>query len=223
MINVFIVDDHTLMREGLKQILADEPNLQVCGEASTGQEALDRIRSGRCDVVVLDLSLPDCSGIEVLQDIRRLPTPPPVLVLTMHDKRQYGPRLLHMGAAAFLTKKAAPQALVTAIRRIAQGSRYITPKLAELLLDRHEAPANRPRHESLSDREFEVLCLIASGHTVAEIAATLSITPQTVSTHRAHILDKMGMRSTADLIQYAIWHRLVPWSPDAARLQRPAC
>jgi two-component system invasion response regulator UvrY len=223
MIDIFIVDDHILMREGLKQILEDESDLRVCGEVGTGREALDHIPTVKCDVVVLDLSLPDCSGIEVLQSIRHLPTPPPVLILTMHDKRQYGPRLLRMGAAAFLTKKTAAQKLVTAIRRIAQGGRYITPKLAELFMEQRDVSAARPRHEILSGREFEVLCLIASGHTAAEIAATLSITSQTVSTHRAHILAKMGMRSTADLVQYAIWHRLVPWSPEATLLQCPAC
>lgn len=221
MTDVLLVDDHTLMREGLKQILADEPDMRICGEASTGQQALDHIRSDACDVVVLDLSLPDQSGIEVLQRIKRLPAPPPVLILTMHDKRQYAPRLLRMGAAGFLTKKAAPQTMITAIRQVAQGGRYVSLKLAEQFIAQLETPADRPRHESLSDREFQVLCLTASGFTVAEIATALSVTSQTISTHRAHILAKMGMRSTADLVQYAVWHRLIPWSPEASMPQRP--
>ena len=220
MIRVLIVDDHTLMREGLKQILADEPDLEICGEASTGQDALDYVKTRRCDVVVLDLSLPDQSVIEVLQHIRGLPVPPPVLILTMHDKRQYGPRLLRMGAAGFLTKRSGGQQMVTAIRRVAQGGHYISPKLAEYVVAQHALPINRAQHETLSDREFEVMCMIALGHTVAEIATALSVTPQTISTHRAHILSKMCMRSTADLVQYAIWHRLIPWSPEATTMYR---
>ena len=221
MINILIVDDHTLMRQGLKQIFADEPDLRVGGEASSGQEALDLLQSGAWDVIVLDLSLPDQNGIEVLQHIRRLPAPPPVLVLTMHDERQFGPRLLRLGAAGFLTKEVAGQELVSAIRQVVRGHRYISPTLAEQLIAQPVAVADRPRHESLSDREFEVLCLIASGHPVAEIATALGVTSPTISTHRMHILTKMGMQSTADLIQYAIWHRLVPWSPEATALERP--
>lgn len=220
MIDVLLVDDHTLMREGLKQILMDEPDLGICGEASTGQEALDHVQTGKWDVVLLDLSLPDQSGIEVLQRIRCLPDPPPVLILTMHDEKQYGPRLLRLGAAGFLTKKSAVQEMITAIRQVAQGGLYISPKLAESVMAQQGLPVSRPPHESLSDREFQVMCMIALGHTVAEIAAALSVTSQTISTHRAHILSKMHMQSTADLVQYAVWHRLVPWSPEAMPTHR---
>ncbi len=216
MTTILLVDDHTLVREGFKQILADEPDLHVGGEASTGHEALDLIRTAAWDVVVLDLSLPDRSGIEVLQTIQDLPIAPPVLILTMHDQEQYGPRLLRMGAAGFLTKRAAAQELITAIRRVAQGRRYLDSVLAEHLITQAATTADRPPHAVLSDREFQVLCLLASGHTNAEIAKAFSVTSQTISMHRTHILHKMRLRNTADLIQYAIWHRLVPWSPEAS-------
>ncbi len=215
MITILIVDDHAIVRQGLKQILADTSDMSVGGEASTAQAALDAIQSATWDVIVLDLSLPDRSGIEVLQHIRHLPDRPPVLVLTMHTEEQYGTRLLHMGADGYLTKQAAPQELVTAIRQLAQGHKYVSPTLSEYLVAMQMPDAARPRHTVLSDREFQVLCLLAAGKTITKVAAELSIGITTVSTHRANILRKMHMRSVADLIQYAIWHRLVPWCPEA--------
>jgi two-component system invasion response regulator UvrY len=137
-----------------------------------------------------------------------------VLILSTHDEEQYGTRLLRMGAAGYLTKKGAPQELVTALRRIVQGRRYISPTLAESLVMDTESAASTPRHTTLSDREFQVLCLLAAGKATTEIAKELSVSSTTVSTHRARILEKMRLKSTAELVQYAIWHRLVPWSPE---------
>ena len=217
MITILIVDDHAIIREGLKQIVASTADMTVGGEASSGEEALTLLPTQRWDIVVLDLSLKDRDGIELLRHITALPTAPPVLVLTMHDERQYGPRLLRMGAAGYLMKDAIPQEFVVALRRIAQGRKYVSPALAEYLVEDTAPSADQPRHTLLSDREFQIMCLLASGVTISDIAARLSISAPTVSTHRARILEKMGMTHNADLVQYAIWHHLVPWAPDATR------
>ena len=217
MITILIVDDHAIIREGLKQIVASTADMTVGGEASCGEEALTLLQTQRWDVVVLDLSLQDRDGIDILRHITTLPTAPPVLVLTMHDERQYGPRLLRMGAAGYLMKDAIPQEFVAALRRIAQGRKYVSPSLAEYLVEDTVTPADQPRHTLLSDREFQIMCLLASGVAISEIATRLSISAPTVSTHRARILDKMGMKNNADLVQYAIWHHLIPWAPDATR------
>ncbi len=209
MLHVLIVDDHAIVRAGLKGVLADVPDMTVSGEAGGAQEALDKVRDGRWDVIVLDLSLPGRSGIEVLQILRSQPMSPPVLMLSVHDEEQYAPRLLRLGAAGYLNKRSAPQELVTAIRRVAQGGKYISPALAEYLAFGAGPESAQPRHAVLSPREFQVLCLIAAGKTTSEMAADLSISGTTVSTHRAHILEKMGLKSTADVVQYALAHRLV--------------
>ncbi len=217
MITILIVDDHAIIREGLKQILTSTPDMTVGGEASCGEEALKLLERQRWDVVVLDLSLNDRDGIDILRHITAFPKSPPVLVLTMHDERQYGPRLLRMGAAGYLMKDAIPQEFVAALRRIAQGRKYVSPSLAEYLVEDMAAPADQPRHTLLSDREFQIMCLLASGVAISDIASRLSISAPTVSTHRARVLEKMGMKNNADLVQYAIWHHLIPWDPDATR------
>jgi two-component system invasion response regulator UvrY len=214
MLNILVVDDHAIVRQGLRQILADTSDMVVGDEASSGLEALAKIQTGTWDVVVLDLSLPDRSGIEILQAIRSQPAAPPVLVLTVHAEEQYAPRLLRMGASGYVTKKSAPQELVTALRWAAQGKKYISPSLAAHLAAEIGTTAAQPRHATLSDREFQVLCLLASGKAIAEIAQELCVSSTTVSTHRARILEKMRLKSTAELIQYAIWHQLVPWNPE---------
>jgi DNA-binding NarL/FixJ family response regulator len=217
MITILIVDDHAIVREGLQRIVADTADMTVGGEASSGAEALAILQTSRWDVVVLDLSLPDRDGLTLLQHIIALPHAPPVLVLTIHDERHYGPRLLRMGAAGYIMKDASPHELVTALRRIAHGRKYVSPTLAEYLVDETATPADQPRHTLLSEREFQILCLLASGLPISAIADRLVISAPTVSTHRARILAKMGLRTNADLIQYAIWHHLVPWTPDAIR------
>lgn len=214
MIDVLIVDDHAIVREGLKHILAGVPDMVVAGEANSGQEAIDKIRTEKWDVVVLDLCLPDRSGIEVLRSIKDELSCPPVLILTIQAEELYAPRLLQMGASGYLNKESAPAELVTALRRVAQGGKYIGLSLAERLVFEGQSPPDRPRHENLSGREFQVLSLLVLGKTVTEIAAELSISVKTVSTHRVRVLEKMRLKNNAQLIQYAIWHRLLPWSPE---------
>lgn len=215
MITILIVDDHPIVREGFKQMLANERDMVVGGEASSVQEAMAQLQAQPWDLVVLELALSDQSGLELLSYITHLPAAPPVLVLTVYAEAQYALRLLQMGATGYLTKRTGAQELITALRRVANRQRYISPTLTELLTaaaDRHPAQS---RHATLSNREFQVLCLIASGQIVSEIATALSVSIATVSTHRRRILEKMRLRSNTDLIQYALWHRLVPWRPEA--------
>jgi DNA-binding NarL/FixJ family response regulator len=214
MIDVLIVDDHAIVREGLKQILADTPDMVVAGEAGTGREALAMVPSRQWDVVVLDISLPDRSGLDVLKQIISQSDGPPVLVLTMHAEGPYAVRILRMGAAGYLNKESAPEQLVAAIRKVAQGGRYVSPSLAEQLAFEVSAP-QRPPHETLSDREFEVLCMLVSGKTITTIAAELFVSVKTISTHRARILGKMRLKSNMELARYAIQHRLIASIPDA--------
>lgn len=209
MIKVLIVDDHAIVREGLKQILADAPDLEVTGEASSGGEALERVRAGHWDVVVLDISLPGINGLVVLQQIKRQYPELPVLVLSMYGEEQYAVRTLKAGAAGYLTKEAAPQELVTAIRKVGNGGKYMSPSLMEKMVSELATDLGKPKHETLSDREFQVLCMIADGKTLTGIGEDLGLSVKTVSTHRARMLKKMRLKSNAELIHYAIRFGLV--------------
>lgn len=209
MIKILVVDDHSIVREGLKQILAENPNMSVSGEASTGQEALQKVRSSDCNMVVMDISLPDRNGLELLEQIKDINPRLPVLVLSMHAEEQYATRALRAGASGYLTKESASEQLIAAIEKVAQGGKYVTPSLAEKLVFELAGDSQKPLHENLSDRELQVLCLIASGKTLTEVSQTLCLSVKTVSTHRARILEKMGMRNNAELIRYAIQNRLV--------------
>ena len=209
MIKILIIDDHAIVRQGLKQILAETPDLVVTGEASNGVEALQKIRTGQWDVVVLDISLPDPSGLIVLQQIKSEYPELPVLVLTMHAEDQYAVRVLKAGAAGFLTKESAPDQLVSAINRVASGGRYVSPSLAEKLVSDLGSDLRKPRHEVLSDREFQVLCMIAAGKTLTKIAEELGVSVKTVSTHRTRLLKKMRLKNNAELVHYAIRNGLV--------------
>lgn len=208
-IRILVADDHAVVREGLKQILSDTPNLVVAGEAGTGQEVLSKLRSGQWDVVVLDISLPDRSGLDVLKQIKSYYPKLPVLVLTMHAEEQYAVRVLRAGASGYLTKESAPEQMAAAVEKVARGGRYVSPSLAEKLAFELPGAGERPLHETLSDREFEVLCMIAAGRRVKEIAEKLCLSVKTVSSHRARILAKMRMKSNAELIQYALRNDLV--------------
>ncbi|MGH7382551.1 MAG: response regulator [Candidatus Methylomirabilales bacterium] len=209
MIKILVIDDHAIVRQGLKQILAETPDLVVTGEASSGVEALQKIRTGQWDVVVLDISLPDPSGLIVLQQIKNEYPELPVLVLTMHAEDQYAVRVLKAGAAGFLTKESAPDQLVSAIKRVASGGRYISPTLAEKLVSDLGSDIRKPRHEVLSDREFQVLCMIAAGKTLTKIAEELGVSVKTVSTHRTRLLKKMRLKNNAEIVHYAIRNGLV--------------
>lgn len=209
MINILIADDHTIVREGLKQILAETADIAVEGEASSGQEALNKVRTGNFSLVLLDISLPGMSGLDVLKQIKCLKPDLPVLILSMYPEEQYAIRTLRAGASGYLTKESAPNELLEAIRKVAQGRKYITTTLAERIAVDWETESDKPRHEILSDREYQVLCLIASGRTVGEIAEELSLSVKTVSTHRSRVLKKMGLENNAQLTHYAIKHNLV--------------
>jgi DNA-binding NarL/FixJ family response regulator len=209
MIRVIIADDHTIVREGLKQIMNDTGDMAVTAEASTGQEALDMLLREDCDVAVLDIAMPGKNGLEVLKEIRHQKPKLPVLILSMYPEDQYAVRVLKAGADGYLTKESAPQDLISAVRRLYAGKKYISPMLAERLALTLESDSTRPPHEILSDREYQVLCRIASGKTVKEIADELALSVKTISTYRSRILEKMSMKNNAELTYYAIHNSLV--------------
>ncbi len=209
MIRVLIADDHAVVRQGLKQILGETPDMTVVGEATTGLEALEKARAVAWDVMVLDISMPGRSGLDLLKDLRAEKSDRPVLILSMHAEDQFAVRLLKAGAAGYLTKESVPEELIKAIRKVVSGGRYVSPALAEKLAFEIDAAAGRPSHEALSDREFQVLRMIAAGRSVKEIADELALSVKTVSTYRARILEKMNLKTNADLIHYAIQNRLL--------------
>jgi DNA-binding NarL/FixJ family response regulator len=209
MIRLLIADDHTIVREGLKQILADTRDIAVIGEANSGQEVIKKVGAGDYDLVLLDISLPGMSGLDVLKQIRLLKPSLPVLILSMYPEEQYAIRSLRAGASGYLTKESAPEELISAIHKVASGRKYITESLAERIAIDWDKEKLKPLHEMLSDREYQVFCMIASGKTVKEISKLLSLSIKTVSTHRARILKKMQMKNSAQLTHYAIKHNLV--------------
>jgi DNA-binding NarL/FixJ family response regulator len=209
MTRILVADDHPVVRKGLKQILTEAPDMEVGGEASTGQEALDKVRAEGWDVVILDISMPGKSGLEVLKQLKRERPGLPVLVLSMHPEDQYAVRALRAGASGYMTKDSAPDELVRGVRKIVQGGKYVSPQLAEkLALDLGTGSQQAP-HETLSDREFQVMRLIAAGKTVTEIGEELALSTKTISTYRARVLEKMRMSNNAELIHYAVRNGLV--------------
>jgi len=204
MIKTIIADDHTIVREGLKQILNETDDVSVSGEAKNGGELLKKLRREIFDVVVLDISMPGSNGLDALKQIKIISPDLPVLVLSMHPEEQYAVRALKAGAAGYLAKDSASEELLKAIRKIAAGGKYVSPSLAEKLAVDLDVDRERPLHETLSDREYQVLCMIASGRTVKEVAEELSLSVKTVSTYRSRILDKMHMANNAQLTHYAI-------------------
>ena len=206
---ILIVDDHAVVRRGLIEILAEEFPEAVFAEAGNAGEALQQIRKQDWDVVVLDITLPGRSGLDVLKDVRSARPRLPVLVLSMHPEDQYGLRVLKAGASGYLTKETAPEKLVEAARTVLSGQKYVTNTLAQKLALRLQNEFEGPPHERLSDREHQVMILIASGKTVSQIADELFLSVKTVSTYRARVLEKMGMTTNAELIGYAIKAGLV--------------
>lgn len=216
MIRVLLADDHAIVRAGLKEILADTGDITVAGEATNGHEVMARVHAEDYDVAVLDMSMPGRSGIELIKQVKSAKPRLRVLILTMHSEEQYAVRALKAGASGFLTKEAAAEQLVAAIRRIAAGGAYVSPETAErLVLDTGSHAVAAP-HTLLSDREFQVLQMIAGGRTVGEIAKTLSLSVKTVSTHKTRILHKMGLANQAELIRYALEHKLLDKSGPSA-------
>jgi len=206
---ILIVDDHEVLREGVKRIFNNQDSEAIFGEASTPQQARELVREQAWDVVVLDLSLGDRSGLEVLKDLRQMRPKLPVIILSMHSEEQYARRAFQAGAAGYVTKGSPRAELVKAINRAMDGGVYVSPDLAELLVTDLGRDSDRPAHQVLSDREFEVMRLIASGKTVSQIAQVLLISDKTVSTYRGRILGKMGVRTNADIIRYCLQNKLV--------------
>ena len=213
-LRILIVDDHPIVRQGLRQLLADSADVREVGEAAHGHEVIDLVRQSDWDAVVLDIGLPGRGGIEILKDIKRERPRLPVLILSMHPEDQYAIRALRAGAAGYLTKEAATEKLLEAIRKITDGGRFITAELAERLALELTVDVTESPHASLSDREFEVLRLIGSGLSVGDIADRLSLSVKTVSTYRTRILDKMRMKNNAELMQYVLTNRLLGDSPQ---------
>jgi len=209
MIRVLIVDDHAVVREGLKHILADAEDVVVAGEAGSGPDALALVRREGYEVVVTDISMPGRGGLELVSDLKRERPRLPVLVLSVHGEDQLALRALQAGAAGYLTKETAPEELLRAVRQIAQGRKFVSPRLAERLAERLDPAAGAPPHERLSDREFLVLLQLARGRSVKEIAGELALSVKTVSTYRTRLLEKMGLRSNAELAAYALRRGLI--------------
>jgi DNA-binding NarL/FixJ family response regulator len=209
MIKILIADDHAIFRHGLRQILEENPDMFVGGEASNGQDVLDQVWRSDFDLLLLDINMPGMSGLEALKQLKTQKPKLKVLVLSMYPEEQYAIRALKAGASGYITKTSASEELIEAIRKVSQGGKYVSASLAEKLLFDFEADADRPLHELLSDREYEVLCMIASGKTVSHIAEELCLSVKTVSTHRVRILEKMRMKNNAELTNYAIKQKLI--------------
>ncbi len=206
---ILIADDHAIFRHGLRQILEENPELSVIGEAGSGQEVIDQVWKLECDLLLLDISMPGMNGLEVLKQLKSQKPKLKVLVLSMYPEEQYAIRALKAGASGYITKVSASEELMEAIRKVSMGGKYVSASLAEKLLLDLESDADRPPHEALSDREYQVLCMIASGKTVSDIAEELSLSVKTVSTHRVRILEKMKMKNNAELTNYTIKHKLI--------------
>jgi two-component system invasion response regulator UvrY len=205
---ILIADDHAVVRRGLKQIIAETPDIMVADEATNGWEVLDKIKEDAYDVILMDIAMPGKDGIDVLTQLKYERPELPVLMLSMYPEEQFAVRALKAGASGYLTKESAPDELVTAIRKVSAGGKYVSSALAEKLVSILQETERLP-HEALSNREYKVMCLIASGKTVTEIAGELSLSVKTVSTYRSRILEKMKMKNNAELTYYAIKNQLV--------------
>ena len=210
LINVLVIDDHALIRKGLRQILDDTADIRVTGEAETGMEAIRMVREGKYEVALLDITLPDKYGIDVLRQIKLQCPTLPVLILSMHPDEQYALRSIKAGAAGYMNKQSAPSQLVTAIRQVASGRKYISGELAEQLANdlTNEKPQDAP-HKILSNREYQTLCLMASGKSLSEMADIMSLSAKTVSVYRSRMLEKMQLKNNAEAVRYAINNHLI--------------
>jgi len=209
MLRILIADDHPVFRRGLRQIISETSDMVVADEASSGWEVLAQVRASDCDVVLLDISLPGMNGLDVLRQLKNERPKLPVLMLTMYPERQFAVRALKDGASGYLTKESAPDELVAAIHKVSTGGQYVSSSLAEELASYVRNDSKKPPHEALSNREYQVMCLIASGKTVTEIADELLLSAKTISTYRSRVLGKMKMKNSAELMSYAIKNHLV--------------
>ncbi len=209
MINIIITDDHPVVRQGIRQILEECMEIDVIDEAGDGPQLLTKLLKNEYSVVLLDISMPGRNGLELLKEIKQINKSLAVLILSAYPEEQYALRAMKLGASGYLTKSSAPDELITAIQYAAAGRKYITKSLAEAIAENMHNGSDAPLHEALSERELQVMCLMAKGYTPKEIASTLSVSPKTVSTYRERILVKMMMNSTAEIIRYAIVNNLV--------------
>ncbi len=209
MIRVLIADDHAILRRGLAQIIAEAGDMQVCAEAETGAETVRLARENAIDVVLLDITMPDRNGLDTLKQLKKEKPKLAVLMLSMHPEETYALRSIKAGASGYLNKQSAPALLVTAIRKVAAGRRYISPAVAEALAGTIADGADRPAHATLSDREYETMRLIASGRTLSQIAAEMHLSAKTVSVYRARLLEKMQLKNNSELTHYALKNQLV--------------
>ncbi|HSN50101.1 MAG TPA: response regulator transcription factor [Bacteroidales bacterium] len=209
MINILVTDDHPIVRNGLKLILSDEPDMKVVCEASNGLDALAKLKANKVDVVILDISMPGMSGLEVLVQIRNLYPELPVLMLSVLSEEVFAAKTLKAGASGFIHKESIPEELVRAVRKVAAGGLYISSYLAEKLAGDMKAPVTKVLHENLSFREFQIMCMIAAGKTLTEIGESLCISVKTVSTYRARLLEKMNLKNNSELTSYCMKEGLV--------------
>ena len=209
MLRILLADDHAIVRQGLKQVLAEEFSQAHIGEASSGQETILAIQDQAWDVLILDIHFPDKNGLDILKEVKGIQPNLPVVVLSLYPEEQYGIRILKAGGAGYLTKEMAPSELVSAIKKVLDGGRYVSSSLAEQLAANLAPHGQGPLYHTLSDRELEVLRHLGAGNTVTDISEILSLSVKTISTYRARLLEKLGLHSTADLIRYAIDNQLV--------------
>jgi DNA-binding NarL/FixJ family response regulator len=210
MIRILIADDHAIVRAGLRQFISDEPDMEVAGEAENGAQALSLIRSGEWDVVLLDISMPDQNGVDILQRVKHLKPELPVLILSGFPENQYAVNLMRAGASGYLNKESAARELVTAVRSVVQGRKYVSASLAQILVnDLSIKQGERPLHDSLSEREFQIFRKLAAGMSVSKIGENLNLSVKTISTYRTRVLEKMNMTTNADLTSYAVKNRLI--------------
>jgi DNA-binding NarL/FixJ family response regulator len=210
-IRILIVDDHVMFREGLKQILAKHSDMRVVDEAGSSQEAMEKVLRHKLDVILLDISLPGRNGPELLSEIKKNKSDLAVLVLSMHPEDQYAIRMMKAGALGYMTKESAPEELISAIRKVATGRRYISSKLAEEMAVALDTNTAKLPHQLLSNREFQVMRMLASGKTLKDIADEIMISEKTVTTYRARILEKMKLKNNTEITIYAIENKLLPW------------
>lgn len=209
MIKILIADDHAIVRQGLRQTVAEEPDMTVAGEAQNAQETLKLVREQEWDVIVLDITMPGRSGLDLLIELKRERPNLPILILSMHSEEQFAVRALKARASGYITKQSAPKELVKAIRKVHRGGKYVSPALAESLAFELGDDAKKVAHEKLSEREYQILRMIAAGQTPKEIAAELNLSEKTIATYRMRVLEKMNMKRNAELIRYAVENRLV--------------
>ncbi|HTP38808.1 MAG TPA: response regulator transcription factor [Steroidobacteraceae bacterium] len=209
MTRVLIADDHAVVRAGLRQFLETEPGIKEIAEAASGSETLDQLRTQKSDLLLLDINMPDRSGLDILKQVRATHPDTRVLVLSGFPERQYAVNVLRAGASGFLSKESAPDELVKAVRTVLSGRRYVSPALAELLASELDVDSQQPMHSRLSEREFQILCKLAAGSSVSEIAVELCISVKTVSTYRSRVLEKMNFKTNADLTSYALRNGMI--------------